>query len=767
MSAGSTFAFRCDLSVATLAAALLLASDTAHGQQLLPAIGEFHGAGNITTSAHEADGALLVGGSFDRVGGAVRRNLVRFGGDGQLDAGWSPDPDNTVFDIAVDGSGRRYVSGRFRTIAGEPRLGLARFTADPVPVLDPGFVPELPPTIDAVDAIALRSDGTLYVSYCITSPSFSCAVARLDADGNRIAGFSTTTTSVVFPLTLSQDEASLFISGFSNQVNGTPVPAARGGLVKLDANTGAYDAAWAPFTSGSGRVRAIVTDGPGHLVVGGQIPGDGDGIARIDIAAGTADLGFGPDFGPLSTHLLTDVTRLPDGDLFVMGDFSTVDGAARISHVARLAPDGTPRVGWGDGAPTGGASTGSASVAPDGRVAISRIASPLFDETAMVELAAADGAATSTLAAAEFSARATFTRLLRQPASGRILAGGGAVREVEGRLSGGVVALEASLAPDAAWTSQLHTQVGLGGSIAMAVGAADVFVGGFGFNAEGGRTRGLYRLDGDDGASTAWVPAASVSLGIANDVPAAIALDEAGGHVYVAGLSNNASNQALPGRPLPRFALSDGLVDAGWTPTITGGVSTSALLLDGGFLYLAGFSTAGASDGSTVSALARFDVAGTGRADPGFKPFAAATSLRALASDAQFLYAGGVNALVRIDKASGLIDPDWSPLAAGFGTVSQLALLDDGGLAVTGSLAAGCGGAQIGIVRVQPDGAIDPRWRVDADIAPSAALGLDAGRVLIAGAFRSIDGEARDGIAAVGPSDTIFADSGGDPLCVN
>lgn len=743
---------------------LALVSPFAVAQVLLPALGEFHGTGNVNATSYESDGALLVAGLFDRAGGVARRNLARYAADGQLDAAFAPDPEGPVFQVTVDALGRRYVSGRFNRIAGETRHGIARFTAGPAPVLDPSFVPQLPATSAGIESFVLRSDGSMYVAWCTAD---TCTISLLDANGAIVAGFAATTNGIVFPMLLSADESTLFISGFSSQVNGQPLPASRGGLAKLDATSGAFDESWAPFTTGSGRVRSMVRDGSTHLVVAGLLPGAPDGLARIDIAAGTADVGFGPDFGPQAAVTVTDVHRLPSGNLFVIGGFGSVDGAPRASHVAQLAPDGSAVPGWGDTAPGGGTTSGTSAVAPDGTVAIARIASPTFNQTTVLELAAADGVPQVALTGAEFSQRAIFTRLAAQPGTGRLFAGGPALREVDGRLSAGVVALQADLVPDAAWTSMLQTQVGIGGSLALAVGPSSLFLGGFGFAADGNRTRGLYRLNGVDGGASAWVPAASMSLGVSNDVPAALAVDEVGGYLYTANLNTNASNQSLPGRPFSRFALSDGLVDAAWTPTIIGNVSSSAMLFDQGFVYFGGFATATASDNSAVSALARFDVAGTGRADPTFKPFAAATAVRTLAADADFIYAGGVNLLVRINKATGLVDPAWAPLTGAFGTVTQLAPEASGGVLATGTMAGGCGATILSVLRIQPSGAIDPRWSVDTDLPVQAALGLSADRVLLGGGFRTIAGESRDGLAAVGPSATIFADSAGDPLCVH
>ena len=85
-----------------------------------------------------------------------------------------------------------------------------------------------------------------------------------------------------------------------------------------------------------------------------------------------------------------------------------------------------------------------------------------------------------------------------------------------------------------------------------------------------------------------------------------------------------------------------------------------------------------------------------------------------------------------------------------------------------------------GIVAVVPDADGDrcPDLIVGAASADGPA-GLDVGRVyvvsgglvpggrsLVGGFFRNVNGNARDGLAALGPSDMIFVDGGGDRTCV-
>jgi hypothetical protein len=749
-----------------MVAVLVLLGSQASAQQLLPALGTFDAMGDVNASAIQSNGATIAGGRFDKIAGATgQQNLVRFNAAGVLEA-WAPNPDGRVYDVLVDAQGRIYAAGQFSTIAGQSRPGLARFLPGTEPVLDFAYVPQLP-TGALADAIALRSDGSLYVSY--TQPGISGArIARIDATGALVPGFTVTANFAVFAMTLSADESKLFVAGAMNQINGTNIGV--GSVAKLDANTGALDADWIPFTTGTGRVRAILLDGSTHVILGGTIPGGTEGLARVSVSAPpTVDVTWGPDFTSLTTATtITDLLRFPDGDVFASGDFETVDGESRPGHVAKLAPDGSLRSGWGATTPIGGMSTGATAMSAAGIVSLPRYAGPPRLESAMFKLALADGAAVpGGLINATFLDRADFQRFAVQPGTGRIFAAGAQLRIVDGRSSHGAVALLPNLSVDTGWNSGLASQVSLGGTVAIGASTNAVFLGGFGFRNDSLRTIGLYRVAGSDGAVTAWQPLTAAGAAVGFDVPSSIAVDEVGGYVYTINLNRAANNANLPGRPLVRFSLITGLADSTWQPVISGITSpTAQLRIDGSHLYVSGIGSIATNDASLAFGIARLPLAGTGAADATFKPYTATTAISTFDLSPTHAYVGGNGILARIDRTTGIVDPAWSPLPAGFGSITQISLADDGSVYLVGTLAAACSGALRGAVRVTSGGVLDTTWGLDADNAVNSILGLPGGRSLVAGFFRNVNGEARDGLAALGRSDMIFVDGSGDRTCV-
>src|SRR5205814_8783489 len=51
---------------------------------------QLEGPGSVSAIARQADGRIIIGGRFDRVGAFWRKNLARFNMDGSVDSGWNP-----------------------------------------------------------------------------------------------------------------------------------------------------------------------------------------------------------------------------------------------------------------------------------------------------------------------------------------------------------------------------------------------------------------------------------------------------------------------------------------------------------------------------------------------------------------------------------------------------------------------------------------------------------------------------------------------------
>jgi len=87
----------------------------------------------FVTVVSQTDGKPIVGGDFSFDGGATRKHVARFNSNGTLDSSFSIEANGSVRAIAVEANGAVLIGGSFTTINGIARTGLARIvTQQPV-----------------------------------------------------------------------------------------------------------------------------------------------------------------------------------------------------------------------------------------------------------------------------------------------------------------------------------------------------------------------------------------------------------------------------------------------------------------------------------------------------------------------------------------------------------------------------------------------------------------------------------------------------------
>lgn len=83
--------------------------------------------GVVNTMALQADGMLVIGGTFQHADTAVARNrLARLNADGWVDPTFDPDVNGEVKAVAVQADGKILVGGSFTTVGGLARSYLTR-----------------------------------------------------------------------------------------------------------------------------------------------------------------------------------------------------------------------------------------------------------------------------------------------------------------------------------------------------------------------------------------------------------------------------------------------------------------------------------------------------------------------------------------------------------------------------------------------------------------------------------------------------------------
>jgi hypothetical protein len=137
-------------------------------------------------------------------------------------------------------------------------------------------------------------------------------------------------------------DGTVYAGGIFQQVkgpNGAVVD--RAYLAAFDLNTGVFDPVFAPVLDGP--VLSIVAPGDGTLLVGGVYSG---GIVRIDATTGAPVAGFAPGIENTGQRPAVWDMELVGSQLYVGGTFDSVGGVARENVVRLDFPSGAVSAGW-------------------------------------------------------------------------------------------------------------------------------------------------------------------------------------------------------------------------------------------------------------------------------------------------------------------------------------------------------------------------------------------------------------------------------------
>jgi uncharacterized delta-60 repeat protein len=227
--------------------------------------------------ATQPDGKVIIGGAFTTVVGGNRRGIARFNTNGTLDTAFSADTDAQVNAIVVQGDGKILLGGSFSSVGGVARSNLARLNADGS--VDGSYAPNPNGT---VNAIMLQADGSALIGGAFTTAGGAARgrIARISSAG-AVDSFNPSANDEVFGLA-PQVNGQIYVTGAFTTVGGTTRN--RVALVNAD---GSLDAAFNP--NANGTVRAVSVQQDGRVIVGGsfgQIGGQArNALARLAAAA--------------------------------------------------------------------------------------------------------------------------------------------------------------------------------------------------------------------------------------------------------------------------------------------------------------------------------------------------------------------------------------------------------------------------------------------------------------------------------------------------
>jgi len=287
----------------------------------------------VNEIAMQPDGKIIIGGQFSSYNGVLQRSIARLNSDGSLDLTFISGLGFNGIVTAVDvlPSGRIMVAGWFTSYNGIPRPRIARLNSNGTLDLtfDPGVGPDA-----AVLCMKVATDGKVYIggSFATISGTSRNGVARLLADGANDPTFSTGTglNSPGYALAI-QPDGKLIIGGPFTDYNGASRP-----RVARILETGAVDPTFKPVAGFNSWVYSLDTQPGGRILCGGDFTSY-NGVSANRIALLNSDGSKDIDFltGTGFNNWVYDTQFLPEGDIVVLGGFSSYNGTAR-GMVAKL-----------------------------------------------------------------------------------------------------------------------------------------------------------------------------------------------------------------------------------------------------------------------------------------------------------------------------------------------------------------------------------------------------------------------------------------------
>lgn len=294
---------------------------------------------NVWTLATQGDGRVIIGGRFTSFNGTTRNRIARLNPDGSLDTTFNPGTgaDGEIQAIRLDANGRVLIGGSFATINGTNRSGVARLNSDGS--LDLSFNPGTGANA-TVWALAVQADGKILLGGQFTSVNGNTrnGIARLTTTGaidDTFAPGTGVTNGIVYALAVQTNTRILIGGSFSSYAGTT-----RTNIARLNSN-GTLDTTFNPGAGAGGTgnsVNALGLQSDGRIIVAGDFTTfdtlSRKYVARLD-TNGVVDVGFVAEPN-LTVRALAVQT---DDRLLIGGDFDSLGGVPR-SYVARLQANG-------------------------------------------------------------------------------------------------------------------------------------------------------------------------------------------------------------------------------------------------------------------------------------------------------------------------------------------------------------------------------------------------------------------------------------------
>lgn len=287
----------------------------------------------------QGDGKILVGGNFATFNGIAHSKFIRLNSDGTADGGFTLGPalNGGVDTIALQADGKILIGGSF-SVAGMNCVGRLESTGSLDASFNSGATWDCSDS-DGVSDIAVRSDGKIFVAgrKYIDSYNETVGVVLHNSDGSTDASFSSGITNFEYVegITLSPD-GFLIAMGTFNLMGGESA-----GRLYRETTDGEIDATFAAGTGFDNRVYKVLVLSDDSILAGGNFTQynstNSSRLAKI-LSNGSLDPSF--LIGTGFNGSVLDMALQADGKIVVVGNFTAYQGTP-VSRIARLNSDGT------------------------------------------------------------------------------------------------------------------------------------------------------------------------------------------------------------------------------------------------------------------------------------------------------------------------------------------------------------------------------------------------------------------------------------------
>ena len=448
---------------------------------------------------------LYVGGSFDSIGGRQRTNIAALDATTGRSTDWSPNASGPVDALRVSGD-TVYAGGWFSSIGGQPRENIAAIDAgtgkatgwNPQASARSGYFPHTPP----VTALAI-SGSTVYAAGKFDSIGGQprSGIAALDATTGQATGWNPNPNYPVNALRVSGQ--AVYAGGIFTSIGGQR----RNHIAALDVTSGQATPwnpdARAPYATG--HVDALAVSGS-IVYAAGDFRSIG-GQPRTNLAAFDAVTGKATAWNPHTNGYAYAIAR-SGHTVYAGGAFNSVGDIRTRNGLAALDPTTGAPTSWNPGSVWGGNGVVEALAASGNTIYVggdfSKIGSHPRPDIAAIDATTGKPRSWDPHPTVSPGAPAVWALAV----SGDTVYAGGYFTAVGGKPRKSIAALDATTGDATNWNPNAlgDGAYGIGTVGALAVSGKTVYAGGD-FDSIGGQPRnGIAALDASTGKATGWNP---------------------------------------------------------------------------------------------------------------------------------------------------------------------------------------------------------------------------------------------------------------------